>query len=72
MLGQLLIELLHHHRGKIFGIALGLTFGLLVIFIGFLQTVFIACCIFIGYIIGKRIDDNEGFRELMDKIFKDR
>lgn len=72
MWGQLIAELLHRHRGKLFGIALGLTFGLLVIFVGFLQTVFIACCIFIGYIIGKRIDDNESFREVMDHIFKER
>jgi len=69
---QVLKELLQHHRGKIFGILLGLIFGLLVIIIGFLQTIFVALCIYIGYIIGKRVDENENIREIMEHIFKER
>lgn len=69
---KVLTEIIHNHRGKLFGILLGLAFGLLVIIIGFLQTIFISCCIYIGYIIGKRVDDNESIRDVMDRILRDR
>lgn len=69
---KLLSEALRSHRGKLFGILLGLTFGIMVISLGFLQTVFIGACIYIGYIIGKRVDDNESLREVMERIFRDK
>jgi len=69
---QLLTEILSNHRGKFFGVLIGLLFALLVILIGFLQTIFIACCVFIGYIIGKRIDESENLREVMERIFRER
>ena len=65
-------EILLRHRGKVIGILLGLVFGLLVITIGFLQTIFVVLCIYIGYIVGKRVDDNESIREVMDHLFKER
>lgn len=68
---QFLSELLQNHQGKFLGIVLGLLFGLLVIILGFLQTVFLACCIYIGYIIGKRVDENESIRDLVERIFKE-
>lgn len=69
---ELLLEILRSHRGKLFGAAVGLFFALLVIALGFFQSIFVACCIFIGYIIGKRVDDNESVREIMERIFKER
>ncbi|NLT94559.1 MAG: DUF2273 domain-containing protein [Clostridia bacterium] len=71
-LSKILEELLTHHRGKTFGIAFGLLFSILVITVGLLETVFIAICIYIGYIIGKRLDDNESFNDLVHKLFKDK
>ena len=69
---QVLIELAANHRGKLFGTILGLVFALFVITLGFLQTIFVACCIYIGYIIGKRIDDNESIRDVMERILKEK
>lgn len=69
---DLLLEILRSHRGKLFGAVVGLFFALLVIVLGFFQSIFVACCIFIGYIIGKRVDDNESVREIMERIFKER
>ncbi len=69
---RILIEIMSNHRGKLFGILGGLLFAIFVLLIGFLQTLFIVCCIIVGYIIGKRIDDNEGLRELIEQFFKDR
>lgn len=65
-------EMLQHHRGKTIGILLGLVFGLLVITIGLLQTVFVVLCIYVGYIVGKRVDDNESIKDVMEHLFKDR
>lgn len=69
---ELLVEVLRYHRGKLTGALVGLLFALLVLAFGFLQTIFIALCMFIGYIIGKRIDDNESIREVMERLFKER
>ena len=68
---QLLTELLHSNQGKAIGVLAGLVFGLLVIIIGFLQTIFLAGCIWIGFIIGKRADDNESIREIVERIFRE-
>ena len=68
---QLLSELLHNNQGKFLGVLAGLIFGLFVIIIGFLQTLFLACCIGIGYIIGKRADDNESIRDIVERIFRE-
>ena len=72
MLEKIFQEILIHHRGKTIGILSGLLFSTLVITLGLLETVFIVVCIYVGYLIGKRLDDYENFQELLDKIFKDR
>jgi len=72
VLEKILTELVTHHWGKTLGILLGLLFGILVIFIGLLETVFITICIFIGYLVGKRLDENDSFYELINKYFRDK
>ena len=72
MLEKILTDLVTHHWGKTLGILLGLLFGILVIFIGLLETVFITICIFIGYLVGKRLDENDIFYELINKYFRDK
>ena len=69
---NVLSEIMRHHRGKFLGILFGLIFAVLVISFGFLQTIFIACCIYIGYIIGKRLDDNESLKDVMERLFRER
>lgn len=69
---NILEELMTHHRGKTIGIVGGLLFSVLVITVGLLETIFITLCIYMGYIIGKRLDDNETFDELVHKLFKDK
>lgn len=64
-------ELLKYHRGKLLGILLGLIFGLLTAFFGFWRAVFIAICIIIGYIIGKKLDEHKSFKSLLEKLFED-
>ncbi len=71
MLERILTELIKH-RGKVMGLLSGLTFGIMVIKVGFWQTLFITFCLYIGYIIGKRIDDNESLKEVIERILKER
>jgi len=67
---ELINEIWGKHRGKVVGILVGLSFGLLTAIVGFWRTLFISICIIIGYFIGKRIDNHENFRDLLDRIFK--
>ncbi|MGI6225438.1 MAG: DUF2273 domain-containing protein [Peptococcales bacterium] len=71
-LGRIIEYLLNQHRGKTIGVVIGLLFSILVITLGLLQTVFISVCIYIGFIIGKRLDDNESFNDLVQRLFKDK
>jgi len=68
---NILLELLKH-RGKLIGLLIGLLFAYLVIARGFLITLFILLCLYIGFTIGKRFDDNESLREVIERILKDR
>lgn len=68
---QLLMEILNNHRGKLCGVLFGLFFAILVLIIGFWRTLFIACCITVGYIIGKRFDENGSLQEIINRFFKE-
>lgn len=69
--GRLFWALWSNHRGKTIGIGIGFIFGLMVVVLGFFEALFISLCMFIGYFIGKRIDENVNFSDLMDKMFRD-
>lgn len=72
MIEKILKEILIHHRGKFFGIIAGLVFSILVISVGLLETVFISVCVYIGFVVGKRVDENESFYSLIDRVFKEK
>lgn len=68
---KVLSDLWTYHKGKTVGVTLGLVFGLMVVVFGFFQAFFIMLCMIIGYSIGRRIDDNINFKDVMDKVFRD-
>lgn len=70
--GRVLSELWEYHRGKTVGVVVGLIFGLMVVFFGFFQAVFISLCMLAGYFVGRRIDENIGFHDVVDRLFRDR
>lgn len=71
LLNELLTELLTKHKGKTLGILIGLIYGLLVVTFGFIKATFVGLSILAGYFIGKRLDNNESFKELLQKIFRE-
>lgn len=57
------------HRGKVIGSVIGLVIALLIIHYGFLRALFICALTIIGYVVGKRLDDEQsGLGELLDRI----
>lgn len=63
-----IIEVIVEHKGKVIGISLGLLFGLLTVLIGFWKTFFVTICIIVGYVIGKKIDDTDRVREIVNRF----
>lgn len=70
MIEKLLFYFLTEHRGKVIGISLGLLASILFISFGFWRTIFITFCIFAGYFIGKKIDDNTNIEAWLRNFFK--
>lgn len=67
-----IIETIIEHKGKAIGISLGLVFGLLTVLIGFWKTFFVTICIILGYIIGKKFDDNDRIKETVNKFINNK
>ncbi len=68
-LRKLIIDLFTFHKGKTIGAILGLAFGLFTIVFGFWKAFFISICILVGFYIGKRVDENEEFKNLLKKFW---
>ncbi len=62
------LELIKEHKGKTVGITFGFLFGIFTVILGFWKTFFIAFCIILGFILGRRFDENDRFRDLMNKL----
>jgi uncharacterized membrane protein len=70
MLDKVLVYILTEHRGKTIGVTLGLLASILFISFGFWRTIFIVFCIFAGYQIGKKLDENTDLEFWMSNLFK--
>lgn len=56
------------HRGKILGAAAGLVISLMIMDFGFIWTAFIVLCTYVGYRIGKGMDDHKGdLADILDR-----
>lgn len=66
---ELLRDLIENHRGKLLGALFGLVFALMIIRFGFWWSLFIAVFVFVGYWVGKRMDDHkEDLVDVLDKF----
>lgn len=63
-----LLILLGEHGGKLLGLLGGLVISLLIIYLGFIHTVFILSFSAVGYYIGSRWDNRESLRDLLNRI----
>jgi uncharacterized membrane protein len=69
---ETLLDLMDRHRGAAVGVVVGLLVGLLFIIFGFWKTILIAICILIGYIVGKRFDEEGSLETLWRRLFGER
>ncbi|QCX32698.1 DUF2273 domain-containing protein [Caloramator sp. E03] len=68
---EVLLNIFHNNRGKFIGAIVGFILAIFILTIGFLKALFIAICVFIGYYIGKKIDNKESIVETIQKILPD-
>ncbi len=64
----LLEEIWQNHSGKIVGVLVGFFLGVLIILLGFFQTLFVMLCVIAGFVVGKRIDEKEDLMDILDKL----
>jgi uncharacterized membrane protein len=69
---KFLAYILQEHRGKTMGIVLGLIASIIFISYGFWRSLFVIFCIIVGYIIGKKIDENKSFDSWLKQMFKEK
>ncbi|MHB8927173.1 MAG: DUF2273 domain-containing protein [Bacillota bacterium] len=66
---RLFKELFENHRGKTLGSLIGLAISLSIYKLGFLWTIFITICVFVGYQVGRRMDEEkEGLMDILDRL----
>jgi uncharacterized membrane protein len=59
------------HKGKTIGILCGLSFGVLILVLGFWKGIFLSLCIGAGFWIGSFYDRKENFLSFLDKLLPD-
>lgn len=69
---KILAYILQEHRGKTIGIVLGLIASIIFITYGFWRSLFVIFCIIVGYLVGKKIDENKSFDNWLKQMFKEK
>lgn len=64
----ILRALLTHYRGRIIGTVVGVAFALVYLHFGPWRTLFIGVCALLGYYLGTRLDADEDWRSLLERI----
>jgi len=69
MFEKFMQSIMNEHRGKALGILLGFIASILFVSYGFWPTIFIVLCIFVGYQVGKKLDENVDLEEWLRNLF---
>lgn len=67
---EILQYLLENHLGKVLGLLLGFAVGILIILFGFWKSIFIIICVTVGYLLGKRFDQEGSLGDWWDHLFR--
>ncbi len=68
MFSKIMHEIWEDYRGRLIGVVIGLTIGLLFLYMGFFRTIFLLICIGLGFFIGNRVDNKEELLDLLDRL----
>ena len=66
------VKTLIRNKGKTIGTLLGFIIAILMLTIGFFKTLFIVLCTWLGYYIGKKTDNQENIKEIIERIIPPR
>ncbi len=69
-ISKFLIWALNNHPGKLIGTSIGLVFGLLMVTLGFRRTLVLALFTILGFVVGKRQDDDKFITTWLERNFK--
>ena len=65
---DILNDIWNNYRGRLFCSAFGLFVGVMVLWLGFFQALFLMICIGIGFFIGYKLDMKEDLMEWLDRL----
>lgn len=68
MLEDILQDIWNNYRGRLLCSLLGLFLGVMVLWLGFLQALFLLLCIILGFFIGYKLDKKEDLLEWLDRL----
>ena len=67
---KFLVWAINDHPGKLIGTFTGLVLGLVIVALGFWRTVVLALFAILGFVLGKRQDDNKFITTWLERNFK--
>lgn len=56
------------NRGRAIGAGLGLVIGVLILALGFWRGLFLTACVWVGWVLGARVDAHESLAELISRL----
>lgn len=65
------MKLLEEHPGTFIGLIVGIFVGLLFLTVGFWKTLIFSSIVGIGFYIGKKYDNREDLKEILEKVLPD-
>ena len=68
MFNDILNDIWNNYRGRLLCSAFGLFIGVVVLWLGFFQALFLMICIGLGFFIGNKLDKNEYLLECLDRL----
>ena len=70
MLNDILADIWNNYRGRLLCSVFGLFVGVMVLWLGFFQALFLLLCIGLGFFIGYKLDMKEDLMEWLDRLKK--
>ncbi len=68
MFHEIVNDLWENYRWRVIGVLAGLGIGILFLFLGFFQTIFLLICVGLGFFIGNKLDKKEDLMDFLDRL----
>lgn len=68
MFNEIIADIWKNYRGRVLCSFVGLSVGVLVLWLGFFQAMFLIICVAAGFFLGHKLDNNEDILEWLDRL----